>query len=82
MALEPIISLVLRQGEVERHSIASRIPMVTCHSLIVVKGTGIYTVRHCVYVDAHKVKYTKGDRFPHVNATFQSKRGVRGGRKG
>lgn len=56
--------------------------MVTCHSLLVVKGTGIYTVRHCVYVDAHEVGYTKVDRFLQVNATFQSECGVRGGRKG
>ena len=82
MTLEPTIALVLRQGEVERHSIASRIPMVTCHSLIVVKGAGIYTVRQCVYVDAHKVVYTKVHRFQQVNATFESVCGARGGRKG
>ena len=82
MALEPAISLVRPQGEVERRSITSRIPMVTCPSLVVVKGAGIYTVPHCVYVDAHKVKYSKVSRFPQVNATFQSKCGARGGRKG
>ena len=82
MTLEPTISLVRRHGEVERHSITSRIPMVACHSIVVVKGTGIYTVRQCVYVDAHEVASTKVDRFQQVNATFQSVCGARGGRKG
>ena len=82
MTLEPTISLVRRQGEVERHSITSRIPMVTCPSIVVVIGTGIYTVRHCVYVDAHKVDHTKVDRFQQVNATFDSVCGACGGRKG
>ena len=54
MTLEPTVSLVLRQGEVERHSITSRIPMVTCYTIIV-NGTGIDAICECVYVDAHEV---------------------------
>ena len=56
--------------------------MATCHSIVVVKGTGIYAVRHCVYVDAHEFAYTKVCGFLQVNATFQSVCGARGGRKG
>ena len=82
MTLEPTISLVRRQDEVERHSVTSRIPMVTCCFIIVVNGTGIYTVCECVYVDAREVEYTKVGTFPQVNATFQSVCGARGGRKG
>ena len=79
MTLEPTIPLGLRQGQVERHSIASCIPMITCPSIV--KGTGIYTVRQCVYVDAHKVGFTKVDRLQ-VNATFKSVCGAGGGCKG
>lgn len=53
MTFEPTISLVRCQGEVVGHRITSRIPMVPCHSLVVVCGTGIDTVCKCVYVDAH-----------------------------
>ena len=56
--------------------------MVTCNSIVVVNGTGIYTVRHCVYVDAHKVKFSKVERFIQVGATFKSVYGAGGGRKG
>ena len=79
MTLEPTVSLLRRQGEVERHSITSRIPMGTC---VVVKGTRIYTVRECVYVDAHEVVFTKVKLFQQVNATFKSVCGARGGSKG
>ena len=44
--------------------------MATSHSIVVVEGTSIYTVRHCVYVDAHEFAYTKVCRFLQVNATF------------
>ena len=81
MTLEPTIPLGGRQGEVERHSIASCISLF-CHSIVVVNGTGIYTVRQCVYVDAHKVKFTKVHRFQQVNATFEKVCGAGGGRKG
>ena len=82
MTLEPKISLIRRQGEVERHSITSRISVVTCNSIVVVNGAGIYTVRQCVYVDAHEVTFTKVDRFLQVDATFKSVCGAGGGRKG
>ena len=56
--------------------------MVTCNMIVVVNGTGIYTVRQCVYVDAHKVKATICDRLYQVDATFKSVCGAGGGRKG
>lgn len=82
MTLEPTISLVRRQGEVERYSITRRIPMVACHAVVVVRGAGVHTVRKCVHVDAHQVEcgVTKVDRFQQVNATFQSVCGAPGGR--
>ena len=82
MTLEPTISRSCQQGEVERHSITSRVSMVTSYSAVAVNGTGIYTVRECVYVDAHKVKETKVGIFLQINATFKSVCGAGGGRKG
>ena len=82
MTLEPTIPLGRRQGEVERHSITSCISLLSCPLIVVVNGTGIYTVRQCVYVDAHKVKFTKVHRFQQVNATFEKVCGAGGGRKG
>ena len=56
--------------------------MVPCHLIVVVNGTGVYAVRKCVYVDAHKVTYTKVGRFLQINAAFQRVCGAGGGRKG
>ena len=82
MTFEPTISLARRQGEVERHSITSRISMVSCNSIVIVDGTGIYTVRQCVYVDAYNVTFTKVDPLLQVDAAFKSVCGAGGGRKG
>ena len=81
MTLEPTISLARRHWEVERHSITSRIS-IFCNSIVVVVGTGIYTVGQCVYVDAYNVTLTRAGRFRQVDATFKKVCGAGGGRKG